>query len=353
MDNKQVLYKPNKKKHFWTGGITSQKVVFSVVFVLFAIYALSMIIPFCILILYSLENNIAYEINLGQPFRFPDKLVFDNYIYAFSELEYRGTGFFGMVFNSVWYTAIATVGPLLANTCVGYAVSKYKFKLRNVYYGVLIFCMTVPIIGTTGATMQLYADLRLYNTGPLLQLFTRLGAGGIGFLVIYAFFKNISWEYAEAALIDGAGHFTVFFRIMVPMAIPRHGGARAHQRHRRLERVPGRAAVQPRLADAGERPVRPVAHVAAAGQHAGILCGAGHFAHTHTDHFLPVLRQDHEELLGGRAERIKAAAACVRGKLTKEFKKGGKPYEKSHHDTSVGRTDGRRVRRVRQQGRFQ
>lgn len=223
MDNKQVLYKPNKKKHFWTGGITSQKVVFSVVFVLFAIYALSMIIPFCVLILYSLENNIAYEINLGQPFRFPDKLVFDNYIYAFSELEYRGTGFFGMVFNSVWYTAIATVGPLLANTCVGYAVSKYRFKLRNVYYGVLIFCMTVPIIGTTGATMQLYADLRLYNTGPLLQLFTHLGAGGIGFLVIYAFFKNISWEYAEAALIDGAGHFTVFFRIMVPMAIPAMG----------------------------------------------------------------------------------------------------------------------------------
>ena len=149
--------------------------------------------------------------------------MFDNYIYAFSELEYRGTGFFGMVFNSVWYTAIATVGPLLANTCVGYAVSKYKFKLRNVYYGVLIFCMTVPIIGTTGATMQLYSDLRLYNTGPLLQLFTHLGAGGIGFLVIYAFFKNISWEYAEAALIDGAGHFTVFFRIMVPMAIPAMG----------------------------------------------------------------------------------------------------------------------------------
>lgn len=39
-------------------------------------------------------------------------------------------------------------------------------------------------------------------------------------MVIYAFFKNISWEYAEAALIDGAGHFTVFFKIMLPMAVP-------------------------------------------------------------------------------------------------------------------------------------
>lgn len=54
----------------------------------------------------------------------------------------------------------------------------------------------------------------------LLHFVTHLGAGGVGFLVIYAFFKNISWEYAEAAFIDGAGHFTVFFKIMLPMAVP-------------------------------------------------------------------------------------------------------------------------------------
>lgn len=76
---------------------------------------------------------------------------------------------------------------------------------------------------TTGATLKLYSDLALYNTGPLLHIVTHLGAGGMGFLVMYAFYKNISWEYAEAALIDGANHFTVFFRIMIPMAIPGYG----------------------------------------------------------------------------------------------------------------------------------
>lgn len=200
--------------------ITSQKVLFAFVFVLFSGYALSMLIPFSVLVAYSFEDKVMYEINLGQSFRFPREFVVDNYIYAFKELKFRDTGFFGMVFNSVWYTVIATACPLFMNICVGYAVSKYKFKLRNVYYGVIVFCMTVPVIGTTGATMQLYSNLGLYNTGPLLHFITHLGAGGVGFLVIYAFFKNISWEYAEAAFIDGGGHFTVFFKIMLPMAVP-------------------------------------------------------------------------------------------------------------------------------------
>ena len=217
---KTLAYVRKKKER---SPISAQKVVFAVAFVCFMLYALTMIIPFIIFIAYSLEDKIIYEINLGQPFSFPKKLVFDNYAYAFKELSYRDTTFFGMVFNSVWYTAIATVLPVFMNICVGYAVSKYKFKARNVYYGVLIFCMTVPIIGTTGAKFKLYSDLGIYNTGPILQFITHLGAGGMGFLVIYAFFKNISWEYAEAAFIDGASHFAVFFRIMIPMAVPAAG----------------------------------------------------------------------------------------------------------------------------------
>ena len=40
------------------------------------------------------------------------------------------------------------------------------------------------------------------------------------FLILYSFFKNLSWDYAESAFLDGAGHFTVFFKIMLPMALP-------------------------------------------------------------------------------------------------------------------------------------
>ena len=37
---------------------------------------------------------------------------------------------------------------------------------------------------------------------------------------MYGIFKNISWSYAEAVFIDGGGHFTVFFKIMLPQALP-------------------------------------------------------------------------------------------------------------------------------------
>lgn len=212
----QAQIKPNKRHRRIT-------VPFVIAFIAFSLYAITMLVPFFVLISYSLEDKILYEMNLGKPFSLPKKLVFSNYAYAFGELSFRDTGFFGMVFNSLWYTAISVALPLYMNAIVGYAIAKYKFKARPIYYGVIIFCMTVPIIGTTGATMNLYSDLGIYNTGPILQIFTHLGAGGMGFLVVYAFFKNISWEYAEAALIDGAGHFRVFFGIMLPMSVPALG----------------------------------------------------------------------------------------------------------------------------------
>ncbi len=222
MDKVKKTYKSNRKGFFVKGNI-KQNILFGFVFVLFSLYALSMILSFGLLVLNSLENKVMYEIKLGKPFSFPKKLVFDNYEFAFNGLEYRGTDFFGLVFNSLWYTAIATLCPLFANACVAYAVSKYDFKLKDVYYGVIIFAMTIPILGTTGALMQLFSDLNLYNKGPLLNICTSFVPGGMGFLVLYAFFKNVSWEYAEAVLIDGGGHFTIFFKIMMPMAIPAVG----------------------------------------------------------------------------------------------------------------------------------
>lgn len=222
MDKVKNVYK-KKGKGFFVKGNIKQNILFGFVFVLFSLYALSMIASFAILLMYSLENPIEYEIELGQTFSLPKELVFDNYVFAFSEMEYRKTTFFGMVFNSVWYTAIATLCPLFSNACVAYAVSKYDFKLKNVYYAVIIFAMTIPIMGTTGAMMQLFADLNLYNKGPLLNITTSFVPGGMSFLVLYAFFRNVSWEYAEAVLIDGGGHFTVFFKIMLPMAVPAVG----------------------------------------------------------------------------------------------------------------------------------
>ena len=191
-----------------------------IVYIIFVLYAMSMMIPFVTLILQSLEDKTIYEINLGKQFTFPDKLIFSNYAFAFNEMEYKGVTFFGMILNSCWYTAICVILPVFMNTLVGYVISKYKFKARNIFYAVIIFSMTIPTLGTTSAIFKLYSDLNLYDTGPLLLIITNLGAGGMNFLVMYAYYKNVPWEYAEAAFVDGAGHLDIFLRIMIPIACP-------------------------------------------------------------------------------------------------------------------------------------
>ena len=47
----------------------------------------------------------------------------------------------------------------------------------------------------------------------------RSGYSGADFLIFYATYKGVSWEYAEAAQLDGAGHFMIFFKIMIPMGM--------------------------------------------------------------------------------------------------------------------------------------
>jgi len=79
--------------------------------------------------------------------------------------------------------------------------------------------MVVPLVGTLPALFRLMESLGLLNTFPgILILYS--SSYGMSFLLLYGFFKSLSWSYAEAAFIDGAGHFGVFFRIMLPIAKP-------------------------------------------------------------------------------------------------------------------------------------
>ena len=104
-------------------------------------------------------------------------------------------------------------------SCVtGYCLSNYEFKARKYIYSVAIFCMTIPIVGSMGAYYKLIGELGLYDT-PMYVVVTNLSSWGFNFLVMYGFFKNVSWTYAEASFVDGGGHFTVFFKIMLPLAL--------------------------------------------------------------------------------------------------------------------------------------
>ena len=78
--------------------------------------------------------------------------------------------------------------------------------------------MILPIVGSDGAALRFYGATGLFDTPWYLILGGLGGLGGMQFLIMYGFFKNVHWAYAEAVFIDGGNDFTAFFKVMLPQA---------------------------------------------------------------------------------------------------------------------------------------
>lgn len=210
------------KGHLSTRRTGGELVIFIIVFIIFTVYAISLIMPLLWMLMNSFKDGTEYAIDvvMADTLRLPTKWKFSNYVEVFSRIVYNDVTFFGMMLNSLYYIFIGQGLRLFFVAVTGYILSKYAFKGRNAIYAIAIFAMTLPIIGNTAAGVSLRASLGIYDN--LLAVFFTAGSGawGFEFLLMYAFFKSVPWDYAEAAFIDGANHYEVFFRIMLPMGMP-------------------------------------------------------------------------------------------------------------------------------------
>ena len=199
-----------------------EKILYGIVFAILFIWSLTFILPGIWLVIQSLHDQWGYyvAISFGGPFALPTEPHFENYIKMFTMLDANGVKYFGMLGNTLWYMALALLYCPIWNVVTAYVFSKYRFKGREFLYSLIIFAMVVPIVGTGGARYKLVASMGIYDKGPLYVLATGIGGFGGSFLIMYGIFKNISWSYAEAVFIDGGGHFTAFFKIMLPQALP-------------------------------------------------------------------------------------------------------------------------------------
>lgn len=138
---------------------------------------------------------------------------------AFEVLDVNGTSFFGMVINSCIYSVGSMILTLFFHACTTYVVCKYKFVGGKFLYSMVLITMMFPLYGTLPAAFRAYKEVGIYdNWGILVTAFG--GFSGGTFLILYAFWKGVAWEYAESAFMDGAGHFNVFFYIMFPLVLP-------------------------------------------------------------------------------------------------------------------------------------
>ena len=105
----------------------------------------------------------------------------------------------------------------LSHAITGYIFAKYRFPGKEIAFSFILFTIALPIVGSLPSMYKVVYTLQLEES-PLF-LVTYLGGFGSNFLIMYAFFNGIDKTYMEAAEIDGATRFGVFFKIMLPLAV--------------------------------------------------------------------------------------------------------------------------------------
>ncbi|MDE6398244.1 MAG: carbohydrate ABC transporter permease [Clostridiales bacterium] len=186
-----------------------------VVFVLFAVYAFTLFYAMIYACSLALKTQFEYEDSLVG---LPKSWKFSNFAKAFTAVQANDKNMFSMFLNSLWYAVGGAVLGAATSAVVAYIVSKYKFPGRKIFYGMALVCMMIPIVGSFPSQYRVYNTLHILDT-PFL-LVTKMAGFGFNFIVLYSFFKTLSWTYAEAGFIDGASHLRVFVKIMLPMALP-------------------------------------------------------------------------------------------------------------------------------------
>ncbi len=155
------------------------------------------------------------------PFSLPQAWHWEHYLEVFTLLEVNGHNFWDMLFNSVYFSVGAVALNKIVTMSFAYCCTKYKFPGSNLPYVIILVMMTLPLYGTGGATYRIYKALGMVDSYS--HILSAVSGFSMDFLYFRACFKNMSWSYAEAAMMDGADDFVIYTKVMMPMARPLFG----------------------------------------------------------------------------------------------------------------------------------
>ena len=151
------------------------------------------------------------------PFGLPKQWRFSNYAEVFNVLEVNGVGFFGMLFNSIYFSVLGSLISGLLTAMIAYVTCKYRFPGSKIFYPIVIVMISMPIYGAGGSMYKLLFNLGMVNSYS--HIFLATAGLNMNYLYYFAAFQNLSWSYAEAAQLDGASDTAIFFRIMFPQVM--------------------------------------------------------------------------------------------------------------------------------------
>ena len=176
------------------------------------LWAVMVVVPMVWVVLTSFktEREIA-----SKPLGLPEVLQWENYVNAWNNAH------IGQYFlNTLQIMVFSVTGTMLLGAMAAYVIARYPFPGNRLLYFLFASGMMFPVFLALFPLFKTLQNVGLLNTYPGLILVYI--AYSLPFTVFFltAFFRTLPTGVAEAALIDGAGHYRLFFQVMLPMAKP-------------------------------------------------------------------------------------------------------------------------------------
>ncbi|EQA7619933.1 carbohydrate ABC transporter permease [Listeria monocytogenes] len=169
-----------------------------------------MILPFIWMVLSSLKTDA--EILKIPPTIWPETFTLDNFTKLFTEMD------FAIYLKNTLIIVFFSFFGLFLNAMAGYGFAKFKFKGKNKLFYLVLATMMIPGQVTMIPVYLLLNAAGLRNTMTGIVLPGLVGAFGI--FLFRQFMSTISDDLLEAARLDGASEFYIFWRIVIPISRP-------------------------------------------------------------------------------------------------------------------------------------
>ena len=190
------------------------------IYVVLAFFSLFVLIPFAYMFSTSLKPESQLFI---WPIRWvPDPIMWQNYIQAFVELSSIAPGltFWRILSNTLFITLLAMTGEIVAVTLVAYGFARFRFPGRDVLFLIMLSTMMLPAIITLIPTFLIWRTVGLIDQYDPLVLAAWLGGGAWAVFMLRQFILSVPKDIEEAAEIDGANTFQIYYMVMLPMIKP-------------------------------------------------------------------------------------------------------------------------------------
>lgn len=207
------------------GGIVQQKgarhfAMRALLFLTLGVFCLYYLAPLIVMVATSLKS--LEEIRTGSLISLPQDVTFDAWSKAWSSacVGVRCDGLKPFFWNSVAMVVPAVAISTILGALSGYALTKWRFRGANVIFALILFGAFIPFQVILLPMARTLGVLGLAGTIPGL-VFVHI-IYGLAFTTLFFrnFFIGVSDGIIQAAQVDGAGFFGIFFRIVLPMSLP-------------------------------------------------------------------------------------------------------------------------------------